>query len=268
VTADRPAWARRLTNEREARGWSQGQAVRALKANATTDETIHANDQSLLRQWKRWEDGEVEPGDFYKPIIARMFGTVTHAFFPVPSRRDPDSVLAVAGMDTLELVNRIQRSDLDGATLDALRIMADRLCSEYPFMPSDQLLLEGRAWLRRITEFHGQRVTLSQHREVLVLAGWIALLIACVEYDTGNRQAAETTRQAALSLATEADHAEIKGWAHEIRAWISLTSGNYHGVVTAAEAGKESAPHYNVAVQLAAQEAKSWTRMVTGGKQK
>ena len=261
MTDDRPVWARRLTNEREARSWSQTQAVRALKAHALQDEKIHASDQSLLRQWKRWEDGEVEPGDFYKPIIARMFGTVTHAFFPVPSRRDADSVLAVTGMNTLELVSRLQRSDVDSATLDALRIMADRLCAEYPFMPSDQLLTEGRAWLRRITEFHGQRVTLSQHREILVLAGWIALLIACVEYDTGNRQAAETTRQAALSLAIEADHAEIKGWAHEIRAWIALTSGNYHGVITAAEAGKGSAPHHSVAVQLASQEAKAWARI-------
>ncbi len=93
MAADRPAWARRLTNEREARDWSQAQAVRAMKANAAAGETIHASDQSLLRQWKRWEDGEVQPGEFYKPIIARMFGTVTHAFFPVPSRRDSDSVL-------------------------------------------------------------------------------------------------------------------------------------------------------------------------------
>jgi hypothetical protein len=45
-------------------------------------------------------------------------------------------------------------------------------------------------------------VTLKQHRKILVLAGWIALLIACVEYDTGDRLAAETTRQAALSPAT------------------------------------------------------------------
>jgi hypothetical protein len=28
--------------------------------------------------------------------------------------------------------------------------MTDRLCSEYPFMPSDQLLAEGRSWLRRV----------------------------------------------------------------------------------------------------------------------
>jgi hypothetical protein len=67
-------------------------------------------------------------------------------------------------MDTLEMASRLQRSDLDQATLDGLRIMADRLCSEYPFMPGDQLLIEGRSWLRRIVSFHGQRLTLSQHR--------------------------------------------------------------------------------------------------------
>ena len=56
----------------------------------------------LLRQWKRWEAGEIKPGEFYQPIIARASGTVTHAIFPVLPRRDTD-VLAVTGMDTLEL---------------------------------------------------------------------------------------------------------------------------------------------------------------------
>jgi hypothetical protein len=81
-------------------------------------------------------------------------------------------------------VSRLQRSDLDQATLDGLRIMADRLCSEYLFMPGDLVLVEGRSCLRRIVSFQGQRLTLSQHREVLTLAVWIALLIVCIEYDS------------------------------------------------------------------------------------
>jgi len=112
-----------------------------------------------------------------------------------------------------------------------------------------------------MTELQGQRATLKQHREILVQAGWVALLVGCVEYDTGNRQAAETTRQAALSLGVEGDHGDIMGWAHEIRAWINLTSGDYHGVVAAARAGTETTPHSSVAVQLAAQEAKAWARI-------
>lgn len=256
---DRPAWARRMSNERKARSWSQADAVRAMRAHSASELPAQ---ESLLRQWKRWESGEKQPGEFYQPIIAATFGTVTHAMFPVAPQRDPDSdVLAMTGMDTLELVSRLQRSDLDQATLDGLRIMADRLCSEYPFMPADQLLTEGRAWLRRITSLQGQRVTLKQHREILVLAGWVALLVGCVEYDTGQRHAAETTRQAALSLGAEADHGEIIAWAHEMRAWINLTNGDYNGVIAAARNGTDVTPHYSVAVQLFAQEAKAWARM-------
>ncbi|MGV9238370.1 hypothetical protein [Streptomyces nigra] len=100
-----------------------------------------------------------------------------------------------------------------------------------------------------------------QHREVLALSGWLALLVGCVEYDTGDRHAAESTRQAALSLATEAGHAEVAGWAHEMRAWFALTTGDYRGVIAAARAGAETAADHGVAVQLAAQEAKAWARL-------
>jgi hypothetical protein len=93
-------------------------------------------------------------------------------------------------------------------------------------------------------------MTLKQHREILVLAGWVALLVGCVEYDTGQRQAAETTRQAALSLGVEADHGEIIAWAHEMRAWINLTTGDYNGVIASARNGIDVTPRYSVAVQL------------------
>lgn len=209
MTDDRPPWARRMTREREARDWSQADAVKAMRLHAPGHLT---GADSLLRQWKRWESGEVMPGEFYQPIIAATFGTTTYAIFPAPPKRDASAdLLSASGMDTLELVSRLQRSDLDQATIDGLRITAERLCSEYPYVPSDQLLAEGRTWLRRIATLRGQRLTLAQHRELLVQAGWIALLIGCVEYDTGNRSAAETTRQAALSLGIEADHQEIQG---------------------------------------------------------
>ncbi|MEU8642052.1 tetratricopeptide repeat protein [Streptomyces sp. NPDC048674] len=258
MTDDRPAWARRIAAERAARDWSQRDAVRALRAHAPTE--LPAED-SMIRQWKRWESGQT-PNDFYQPIIAAVFGTVTHALFPAPARRDGDrEILAASGMETLEIVSRLNRSDVDSATLDALRITTDRLCSEYPYMPSGQLIIEGRQWLRRVVELHTKSLTLAQHREVLALSGWLALLVGCVEYDMGDRHAAESTRRAALSLATEADHPEVAGWAHEMRAWFALTTGDYRGVISAAQAGGEVAPHHSVAVQLAGQEAKAWARL-------
>ncbi|WP_461033436.1 XRE family transcriptional regulator [Streptomyces mayteni] len=258
MSDERPDWARRIVAERQARQWTQLQAVQALRAHAPSE---LPSDDSMVRQWKRWEAGML-PGDFYGPIIAATFGTVTHAIFPAPSHRDGNSeIIAATGMETLEILNRLNRSDVDEATLNALRITADRLCSEYPYMPSEQLLFEGRQWMRRVVELHNKSLTLAQHREVLALSGWLALLVGCVEYDTGNRHGAEATRRAALSLATEAGHTEVAGWAHEMKAWFALTTGDYRGVVAASRAGAEIAPTHGVAVQLAGQEAKAWARL-------
>lgn len=259
---DRPPWARRITRERETREWSQAKAVEAMRMHAKKDKHELPDEASLLRQWKRWESGEVTPSDFYQPIIAAAFGTVRHAIFPAPGGGNASSnVIAVSGMDTLDLVSRLHASDVDQATLDAVRVIADQLCREYPYKPGEQLLHEAQTWLGRLGQLQEHRLTLKQHREVLVLAGWLTLLIGCVEYDLGKRQAAETTRQAALSLGTETENSEVSGWAHEMRAWMAITSGDYHGVIAAARAGKEVAPNQSVAVQLAAQEAKAWARI-------
>ncbi|GAB3265166.1 hypothetical protein GCM10027456_48420 [Kineosporia babensis] len=167
----------------------------------------------------------------------------------------------VAGMETLEIVSRLRRSDIDNATLDALRITVDRLCSEYAYLPADQLLIEGRNWLNRIASMQSQRLTLSQHREVLTLAGWLALLVGCVEYDLGDRRVSEATRKSALSLGQESDNTHVSGWAYEMRAWQALTTGDYRGVIAAARAGGEIAADQSVAVQLFGQEAKAWARI-------
>ncbi len=256
---DRPVWARRIRAERDARGWSQREAVRILQAHAGKP---LADEDNLIRRWKSWEAGEHEPSDFYKALVARTFGTVTHAFFPQPGIRDGNTeLLAVSGMDTLDIISRLRQSDVNGATLDALRITVDRLCSEYPHLPAGQLAAEGKQWLRRLAELQSHRLTLAQHRETLSLAGWLALLVGCVEYDMGQRAAAEATRRAALDLGVEADNAEVRGWAHEMSAWFALTAGNYAGVIPASRAGAEPAKRHGVAVQLAAQEAKAWARM-------
>lgn len=256
---DRPSWARRIRAERLSRGWSQADAVRALHANA---EKALPESGSLLRNWKRWEAGDSEPDDFYKALIAKTFGTVTAAFFPRLSHRDADAeLLQGTGMDTLEIVSRLRASDVSASTLEALRITVERLCCEYPYMDSGQLLIEGRTWLRRITSLLDRRLSLSQHREILNLGGWLTLLLGCVEYDMGLRPNAEATRKAALSLGQESGNVDIEGWAHEMRAWFALTQGDYRGVIAAADAGTLIAPNQSVAVQLASQRAKAWARI-------
>ncbi|WP_030272963.1 tetratricopeptide repeat protein [Streptomyces sp. NRRL B-24484] len=259
MSDDRPSWARRMIEERAARGWSQINAVRVMIACLPPD--IEMSEQDLLRQWKRWEAGEVEPKK-YKAEIARTFGTTTGAFFPQRGRRDGRTeIVQVSGLDTIEIIARLRSSDVDNATLDALRITADRLCCEYAYMPADQLLVEGRAWLSRVVGLQHQRVNLAQHRELIALAGKLSLLVGCVEYDSGQPRHAEATRQAALMLGEEAGERSVQGWAHEMRAWFALTRGDFRGVIAAAEAGIAVAPNESVAAQLYAQQAKAWARL-------
>lgn len=256
---ERPDWARRMREERLARPWSQVEAVRNLMARLPYDPQ-GPDEQSMLRQWKRWESGKKHP-DKYKSAIAETFGTTTDAFFPPHSRAPRSQLQVVTGMDTVEIVARMRASDIDQATLDALRITVDRLCCEYAHTPAAQLLTEGRAWMGRVAVMLQKRVSLSQMRDLYALAGKLALLVGCVEYDSGDPRQAEATRRAALSLGDEAGHLGVIGWGHEMRCWFSLTRGDYRGVIQAAREGIALAPGESVAAQLYAQEAKAWARL-------
>lgn len=253
----RPAWAERLRRERIARGWSQADAVAALRT--FSDVPLPGG---LLDQWKRWERGRNKPDDFYRPLIAATMGTVVDSMFGPSWPSTGESALSVrAGMDTHELVARIRRSSADDATLDALRLTVEQLCCDYAVGAPHELIATSREWLTRITGLLEQHLSLTQHRDVLDAAGWLTLLVGCLEYDTGRPRAAEATRVAALSLGTEAGNANVIGWAHEMRAWFALTAGRHREVIAAAQAGQDAAPGRSVSVQLLAQEAKAWAGM-------
>lgn len=256
-----PEWARRIRRERDLRGWSQAAAVAALRAHAP-DQLPSA--EHVLRRWKSWEAGDHSPSDFYQRLLAATFGLPRHALFSKPvqsNSRDETELVAATGMNTIEVVARLRASDLDQTTLDALAITVDQLCSRYPYAPAEHLASEARAWMQRIVDLRHHHLTLAQHREVLVRAGWLALLVGCLEYDLDARTAAEGTRRAALTLGQEAGHGEIQAWAEEMRAWFALTSGDYHGVVAAARSGLNAESNAGVAVQLMAQEAKAWAHL-------
>jgi tetratricopeptide (TPR) repeat protein len=257
---ERPAWAERLRTERLARDWSQADVVAAMRT--FSDAPLP---DGLLDQWKRWERGRNKPDEFYRPLIAATFGTVVDSIFveprPVRQRTTDDVLVVRSGMDTHELVQRIRQSSVNDNALDALGLTVEQLCCDYVSTDPWQLIEVSREWLGRLTQLLDQRLTLSQHRDVLDAAGWLTLLIGCLEYDTGQTRAAEATRAAALSLGAEADNSSVVGWAHEMRAWFALTAGRYREVVAAAQAGQDAAPGRSVAVQLLAQEAKAWARM-------
>jgi hypothetical protein len=120
---EQPAWARRMTNEREVRHWSQAEAVRAMRAHAPGQLAAAVETLGI-----RPDDAErVLPADHRQDLRDRHPRRL-----PGAPRPDANAeMVAASGMDTLEPVARSQRSDLDDATLNAVRVMADTLCSEY-----------------------------------------------------------------------------------------------------------------------------------------
>lgn len=255
---DQPEWSRRIRALREAKGLSQAEAAETLRQHSEhkLPEAPH-----LLRRWKAWELGENKPNRDYARLVASVLGTATDALFPPEHHATDLAVLSATGMDTLEIIGRLQASDVNEATLDALEITTEQLCSEYASSAPSSLILESRQWLRRIVDLQEQRLTFSQRRRTLEYAGWLTLLIGCLEYDLGDKGAADATRRMGLRLGTEIENHGILGWSHEMQAWFALTNGDFRGVLAAAEAGQASAGTHSVQVQLSAQAAKAWARM-------
>jgi transcriptional regulator with XRE-family HTH domain len=136
-----PVWARRIRSLREARGWSQAEATRQMRKHS---EKTLPDEDNLLRRWKAWELGETKPGGHYAPLIAATLGTVTASLFPPTNGTEAGmELLSAIGMDTLEIVSRLQASSINDATLQGLRITVDKLCSEYAYCPPKDLLPRG-----------------------------------------------------------------------------------------------------------------------------
>lgn len=255
----RPAGAQRMESERVVRDWSPLDVARAMIAHSPDP---LPEPQTPAREWRRWESGGTEPRD-HRALISKVFGTPALALFPPERHRGSRSgARAAAGTDTAEVIARLCANDVERATLDALALTVDLLCSQYARMPGEHLLSEGRSWSRRLSGvLRSRRPTASERREVLAQAGMPALLIGCVEYDSGSWDGAEAARRAALSLASEAGHPRIAGWGHEMRAWFALTRGDLREVIAASEEGIAAAPHTDAEVQLWAQKATAWARI-------
>jgi transcriptional regulator with XRE-family HTH domain len=176
----------------------------------------------------------------------------------------PSSELARPGDDPLifsDVVRKIHRSDVGRDTIDELTVSTEQLCCEYVSRRPEELRADAHHQLEYVQRLLEGRTRLSEHRELLVIAGWLSLLIGCLNYDLGLARHAETARTAAFQLGREAGHGEIMAWSFEMSAWFALTQGRLRSIPDYTDAGINAAPHASVAVQLAAQAAKAHARM-------
>jgi transcriptional regulator with XRE-family HTH domain len=177
---------------------------------------------------------------------------------PRPTQFEPDDFRP---WETAELLGRIRASAIDSGTVESLEATVIELCCEYATRDARSLRREAHGWLGEVERKLRQPIGLAAHEGLLHSAGWLALLTGCLEYDMGQRAAAEATRVAARQLGKEGGNPEIVGWAYEMEAWFALTQSRYRAVLDAALAGQAAAPGGSAAVQLAGQEAKAYARV-------
>jgi hypothetical protein len=222
---------------------------------------------------RRWESGEVRwPSPPYRRALKELTGLEpaqlgftprTTAAGEQPARIQPaDAFRSEAELfDTLDLTRMVTVTDLGQGTVEMLQEAAELLCRAYPSAAAGDLRARTKQRLSYISRLLHGRLTLAQHRELLVTAGWLALLLGCVHYDLGEREQAEAARQAAYQAGLQAGHGEIIAWSYEMAAWFALTEGRYHDVTDYAQAGQQHAGLTNAMIQLILQQARGQARL-------
>lgn len=224
---------------------------------------------------RRWEAGEVRwPRSPYRLALTQLTGLQPEALGFSQSKQSGSRLIeasAILPMDalraeadlygTMELAQQLQASDVGTGTLEALAEAVDLLCRAYPVVPAATLRDRTQKRLAQVNRLLAGRLSLDQHRELLVITGWLTALLGCVHYDLGEREEAETARRAAFEMGRQVGHGELMGWAHEMSAWFALVEGRYEDVVTAARMGQAVAGQTSAMVQLTLQEARGLARI-------
>ncbi|UIX31256.1 helix-turn-helix domain-containing protein [Streptomyces sp. GQFP] len=165
-------------------------------------------------------------------------------------------------MDAWELARRVQASDVGNATLERLELTFDSLAMAYPKSNPADLLRQVRKHSGYVVKLLDGRKTLSEHRRLLILGGWLSLLGATVHIDLMQDDAATARLETAATLAREAGFPDIEAWCYETEAWRVLTDGEYVQAVDLSRAAQEIAPSGTSAlIQATAQEGRAHARL-------
>jgi hypothetical protein len=249
-----------LRSHRRAQGWDVPQLARRVAAAAGEDRSTLPDHETLTGYIRRWEARRAGISERYELLLAKAF-SLDRGEPDVSVPAPPPAAAADDVVDMAELARHAERSDLGRGTLEALHEVKERLCRDYPSWPAEELARRAARHSRHVLGLLDGRVSLAQHRELLVTSAWLAALLGCLHYDLGNTGAAEAARVMAGRLGEEAGHGEIVAWSCELAAWFALVEGRHADTVRWAQAGADKAGQTGAAVQLALQAARGYAQM-------
>jgi transcriptional regulator with XRE-family HTH domain len=173
-----------------------------------------------------------------------------------------DDSAAADEIAALELSRLVEATEVGTGTVERLELAVDELAIAYPSTPSAELYGRVRGYLGYFSRLLNARMTLAEHRRLLVVGGWMSLLAATTLIDLHRDHAAAAHLRTAAQLAREAGHAEIAAWCLETQAWQVLTAGDYQRAADISRAAQRIAPNTGSAfIQATAQEGRAWARL-------
>jgi transcriptional regulator with XRE-family HTH domain len=165
----------------------------------------------------------------------------------------------------LDLARLAELTEVGTGTVERLELAVDELATAYPGTAPAELNSRVRGYLGYTRRLLDGRMTLAEHRRLLVVAGWLSLLAATTLIDLHRDHAAAAYLCTAAQLARETGHAEIAAWCLETQAWQVLTEGDYLRAVDISQAAQQVAPKSGSAfIQATAQEGRGWARLGAG----
>ncbi|GGO85491.1 transcriptional regulator [Wenjunlia tyrosinilytica] len=165
-------------------------------------------------------------------------------------------------LDALELVRRVEASDVGAETLNRLESAFDELATAYPVAPPQELLSGVRRHSAYVAHLMDARKTLDEQRRLLTVGGWLSLLGATLHIDLNQQHAATARLRTAATLAQHVGHAEIQAWCYETDAWRVLTDGDFLHAVELSRIAQRLAPvGSSVSIQATAQEGRARARL-------
>lgn len=218
---------------------------------------------------RKWEQGKERPSPYYAEKLCRVYGMTagelglaSEAALVVPERLMGQEETREA----LELLRQAEASDIGEGTLDVVEAAVERYCRSYSATPPPELLREVAAFRGQVRHLLAGSLTLKQRQRLLVAAAWLSLLLACLQFDVGDRSGAAVSRDVTLRLAEQTGHTELMAWSFELLAWWAVMDGRYREAVEFARTGIRLADERTSArVQLGVKEAEAWSCI--GGRQ-
>jgi tetratricopeptide (TPR) repeat protein len=236
--------------------------VEACERELPAGGILRAMPPQVIREWEYWgrlgaappTGGLLTPDGMAPPaeVAANPAELADVAFL---------EAAADGAVEAAEPAREAEASDIGAGTLETIDLAVDRLRRNYASAPPALLIPRVQGRLRNLRRLHTGRLNLAQRRQLLVAGGWLATLLATLQFDTGDQPAAENSRDAALQLGKAAGHQEIMAWSFELLAWFALVNNQPRQAIDLAQQGLTLAPNTSAGVQLAMQQARVWARL-------